>query len=55
MIGFLASLTVATLISLYIALSYYIVSIASTISWALANLIFVILLAIGIDILMKRR
>lgn len=51
MLGFIASLIVAILITIYIIFSYYIISIAITISGALGYVAFVIVLAVAIDIL----
>lgn len=51
MIGFIASLIVATLLSLYIVFSYYIISITSAVSWIFGYVAFVIVLAVAIDIL----
>ena len=51
MIGFIASLVVATLLSLYIAFSYCIISITSSVSWIFGYVVFVIVLAVAIDIL----
>ena len=51
MLGFIASLVVAISLSLYIAFTVYVVSITSTVSWALANVMFVVLLTVAIDVL----
>ena len=51
MLQFIASLVVSTLITIYLIFSYYIVSLASSISYLFGVVVFIIALAVAIDIL----
>lgn len=51
MLRFLASLIVSMLLTVYIILSYYLISMANSVSTLFGIVVFVIVLAVAIDFL----